>query len=606
MTSGPAGAERGGEARSLFGEILDWMFAPLLLLWPMSVTLTYLVAQSIASSPYDRALVDRGAALAAHVRFEGTRARFDLTAGLLDVYGTGVGESGTYVVAASDGTLLAGDADLPRPPSPAPGGRPGPSAAVGATSARGAARLAADEATAQAGGGVAAGDATVRAEHGLAAKDATVLRDHGLAANNATLPADHSLAANEATLRAGAADGGASSFVLHDATLRGHPVRVADTWVSAPADAPGPPVYVAVAEPPTERTELANEIVKGVILPQFIVLPLALLLVWFGLTRGLAPLARLQQTIRKRPPDDLSPIRADSAPEELGPLLASFNDLLARMSHNLAVQQRFIADAAHQLKTPLAGLRTQAELAQRGGDTQELQRSLRQIAASTERATRLVNQLLALARAEHDASAAVPMRLLDLDALARSVVRDWVGPALAQGIDLGYEGPGEAGQATTAPSCRVLGAALGLRELLNNLIDNALRYTAGHAATLLAADAGAAPQGTLGYVTVRVRREADEVLLEVEDTGPGIAPEERGQVFERFYRVLGSRQDGSGLGLAIVREIATQHGARIQLFEASARAVPAEPWSGPRGPGACFCIRFSAADAIDETVARSV
>jgi len=552
------GAEHGGEARSLFGEILDWMFAPLLLLWPMSVTLTYLVAQSIASSPYDRALVDRGAALAAHVRFEGAHARFDLTAGLLDVYGTGVGESGTYVVAASDGTLLAGDADLPRPPAPAllvPAG----------------AGLAAAASAARPGAGRDTAGATARGLGGPAG-----------------------------------ADGGASSFVLHDATLRGHPVRVADTWVAAPSDAPGPPVYVAVAEAPTERTELANEIVKGVILPQFIVLPLALLLVWFGLTRGLAPLARLQQTIRKRPPDDLSPIRADSAPEELGPLLASFNDLLARMSHNLAVQQRFIADAAHQLKTPLAGLRTQAELAQRGGDTQELQRSLRQIAASTERATRLVNQLLALARAEHDASAAVPMRPLDLDALARSVVRDWVGAALAQGIDLGYEGPGEVAATATAASCRVLAAALGLRELLNNLIDNALRYTAGHAATLLAADEGAAPQGTLGYVTVRVRREGDEVLLEVEDTGPGIAPEERGQVFERFYRVLGSRQDGSGLGLAIVREIATQHGARVAVSEAGARAVPQGQWSGPRGPGACFCIRFSAADAIDEAVARSV
>lgn len=518
---------RGREARSLFGEILDWMFAPLLLLWPMSVTLTYLVAQSIASSPFDRALIDRGEALAAHVRFDGGHARFDLTPGLLDIYGSGVGESGTYLVAGADGALLAGDADLPRQAPPA------------------------------------------------------------------------------ASARSDGTEAGEARFALRDETLRGHPVRVAWAWVPAPADAPAPPVYVAVAEPPTERTELANEIVKGVILPQFIVLPLALILVWFGLTRGLAPLSRLQQTIRNRPPDDLSPIRADSAPEELGPLLASFNDLLARMSHNLAMQRRFIADAAHQMKTPLAGLRTQAELAQRGGDTQELQRSLRQIAASTERATRLVNQMLALARAEHDAGAAVPMQPLDLDALARNVVHEWVGPALAQRIDLGYEGPAQ-DEAAALPDCRVRGAPTALRELLNNLIDNALRYTAGHAGALLANDAAAAARdGAVGYVTVRVRRTADAVLLEVEDTGPGIAPDERLQVFERFYRVLGSRQDGSGLGLAIVREIATQHGARVELGEAGPGTAAPSGWAGPRGPGASFRISFLPLDDTGGAAERS-
>lgn len=519
-------AARRGEARSLFGEILDWMFAPLLLLWPMSVTLTYLVAQSIASSPYDRALVERGEALAAHVRFEDGRARFDLNPALLDAYGSGTGEGGTYLVADGAGAVLAGDRDLPPPRRSAAAGR------------------------------------------------------------HETVP------------------GAGGVFALADETLRGHPVRVAFAWVPAPAGSAIAPVLVAVAEAPTERTALANEIVKGVILPQFIVLPLALLLVWFGLSRGLAPLARLQQTIRNRPPDDLSPIRADSAPEELTPLVSSFNDLLARMTRNLAVQRRFIADAAHQMKTPLAGLRTQAELAQRGGDTQELQRSLRQIAASTERATRLVNQMLALARAEHDAAEPAVMPVLDLDALARSVVREWVAPALAQRIDLGYEGP-ERNAADGTPvdhGCHIRGAPPALREALNNLIDNALRYSVAPAATLEAAPAGAA----LGWVTVRVRREADTVLLQVEDSGPGIPPEERAHVFERFYRVLGSPQDGSGLGLAIVRQIVAQHGATIALSESGSRADPAGVTAGTAGPGAWFRLRFAAVPPPPKAAARSV
>jgi two-component system sensor histidine kinase TctE len=298
------------------------------------------------------------------------------------------------------------------------------------------------------------------------------------------------------------------------------------------------------------------------------VLPLALVLVWFGLTRGLAPLARLQRTIRNRPPEDLSPINAEAAPEELAPLLASFNDLLARMTHNLEVQKRFIADAAHQMKTPLAGLRTQAELAQREGDANELQRSLRQIAESTDRATRMVNQLLALARAEHGAGETAAMVPVDLDQLARTVVQDWVAQALAQNIDLGYEG--------SSGDCHIRGTPMLLREMLHNLVDNAMRYcfvrTPSGPPTLAAAGlAASAPATAEGAVTVRVQRRGQSVVLEIEDTGPGIAPEERARVFERFYRVLGTQKDGSGLGLAIVREIAAQHRAALLLTEAHPR-----------------------------------
>jgi len=496
---------RTDEARSLFGEILDWMFAPLILVWPMSVSLTYLVAQSVASAPFDQALTERAHVLASYVRLDAGRPVFWLPPGAHDLLGLAEADGGSYALRDARGQLLAGDAELPSP--------------------------------------------------------------------------------------SGDQEAAPGQYRLRTETLRGRELRIA--YATVPVAARGDSatrVLVQVADPTDGRNHLANEIIKGVMLPQFIVLPLALLLVWFGLTRGLAPLVRLQQTIRRRPPEDLSPIDAEAAPEELSPLLASFNELMARMTHNLEVQKRFIADAAHQMKTPLAGMRTQAELAQRQGDAHELQRSLRQIAASTERATRLVNQLLALARAEHGAGEAGAMVPVDLAGLARAVAQDWVAPAMAQRIDLGFEGPEATGPAV---GCEVLGAPGLLRELLNNLIDNALRYTAGHASDIAP---GGASDPPLGTTTVRVRREAHEVVLEVEDSGPGVPPEERERVFERFYRVLGSRQEGSGLGLAIVREISIRHRATVNVVDAHADEGASTNTSRqePAQRGALFRVRFRA------------
>jgi two-component system sensor histidine kinase TctE len=237
---------------------------------------------------------------------------------------------------------------------------------------------------------------------------------------------------------------------------------------------------VQVAETLEKRAQLANEIIKGVILPQFIILPVILALVWFALSRGLSPLAQLQERIRARPPDDLSPIDSRQVPEEISPLVGSLNDMLARLAHTIDAQKRFIADAAHQMKTPLAGMRMQSELALRQVDPDEIHRSLEQLAKSSESATRLVNQLLALARAENQPHAGLALEPLDLAALARDVVQDWVQASFAHEIDLGYEDPD--------PPVEIAGSAMMLRELLSNLIDNALRYT---------------PAG--GSVTVRVR-----------------------------------------------------------------------------------------------------
>jgi two-component system sensor histidine kinase TctE len=242
--------------------------------------------------------------------------------------------------------------------------------------------------------------------------------------------------------------------------------------------------------------------------------------------------------------------------------VASFNQLLERLDGNIQDQRRFIANAAHQMRTPLAGLRTQAELALRENDHAELKRSLQQLATSSVRATRLINQLLSLARAENRAEPQGGLVAVALESLARDVIQDWVPAALERRIDLGFEGLDE--------KVLVRGDPVLLRELLKNLLDNAIRYT--HVG---------------GSVTVRVGadRAAGTAILEVQDNGPGIAEAERNLVFERFYRILGSGSDGSGLGLAIVREIAQQHAAQVSLSNPKS-------CQDPKRPGTVICIAF--------------
>jgi two-component system sensor histidine kinase TctE len=307
-------------------------------------------------------------------------------------------------------------------------------------------------------------------------------------------------------------------------------------------------------------------------LPQYVILPVAVLLVWFALARGIAPLNQLQQRIQRRQSHDLSPIEQHDVPEEVAPLVSAINDLLTRLDQSMSTQKHFLADAAHQLKTPLAGLRTQAELAQReidnGGDTQSVRRSLQQIARSSQRAAHMVNQLLAMARAE-DGEQARRAQDYSLVRLATDTVQDFVPRAMDKRIDLGYEGP-ELRDGTVP---RLHGQPLLVREMIRNLVDNALQYTPGG-----------------GTVTVRVTPDpfGQVLVLQVEDNGPGIPEAERELVFQPFYRALGTNVDGSGLGLAIVREIAERHQASVTIDQARPAAAPA----AGGGPGTLFTVRF--------------
>jgi two-component system, OmpR family, sensor histidine kinase TctE len=302
------------------------------------------------------------------------------------------------------------------------------------------------------------------------------------------------------------------------------------------------------------------------------------LLVWLALARGISPLNELQRRIRSRESSDLSPIDEQRVPDEVAPLVRAINDLLARLDKSMSRQKHFLADAAHQLKTPLAGLRTQAELVQREIDAgrsspDELKRSLAQIARASERAAHMVNQLLSMARAE-DAEQALRREPLDLAEIAIDTVRDFVPRALERRIDLGYDGvvPDDS-------RLRVHGQPVLLGELIRNLVDNALLYT---------------PAG--GLVTVRVVEDpfGQVVVLQVEDSGPGIAPGERDKVFQPFYRSLGSGVEGSGLGLAIVKEIVQQHEAELTLDDARVRRAAGGESPDGQGPGARFTIRFPA------------
>ncbi len=312
---------------------------------------------------------------------------------------------------------------------------------------------------------------------------------------------------------------------------------------------------IQVGQPTALRTELAARTAARLLFPVLLMLPLLGFVGWWIVGRGLAPLASLADSLGRRAPASLEPIGVLQAPVEVQPLVQSLNSLLARLADAFEAQRRFAADAAHELRTPLTALTLQTQVARRADSADEQALALDQLEHGVKRATRLVEQLLVMARLDPEA-AAQPSATLDLGAIAHSVVQERLPLAHDRRIAL----------SVAAETARISGHDDALRILLANLIDNALRYT---------------PAG--GAVAVTVKRD-DGVLLEVADTGPGIPEEERDRVFDRFYRGAGAPAGGSGLGLAIVRQVVTLHGASISLAPrasggliVSVRFHPAEP-----------------------------
>jgi two-component system, OmpR family, sensor kinase len=318
-----------------------------------------------------------------------------------------------------------------------------------------------------------------------------------------------------------------------------------------------------VAQAQDERETIATTTALRTLVPFLAFIPLFGVLIWAAVSRGLEPLEAMSRAVAKRRPDALTPISERALPEELQPLAASLNDLLARLDAALAAQRRFTADAAHELRTPLAALQLQVDLARRAGHATDRSAAYDDLDAGVKRATRLVEQLLTLARVEPEALAE-RARACDLVAIAKEAIVARAALANAKGVDLGL--------AREAPAV-VHGDPASLATLLSNLLDNALRHT---------------PPG--GRVDVMVDREPDAAVLTVADTGPGIPVDERERVFDRFYRGEENGESGSGLGLSIVKRIADAHGAAIALD------APAE------GSGLVVRVRFplSRSDAATE------
>lgn len=442
---------RPGEFSSLFGEILDWMLAPLLFLWPIAIAVTHHVASNIANEPYDKSLADSVKAISRQVKLNDERVVLNFPAPARAMLRADEDDTVYFQVIGPRGELAAGDRDIP-----------------------------------------------------------TVAQDK---------------------------DQRLDEVYFRDDEVKGEDLRVAYQFISLKKNQA--PALVQVAETRQKRGDLSSKIVSGVLLPQFAFIPLAILLVYLGLGRGIAPLNRLQTLIERRRPTDLSPISTRGLPEEVQPLILAFNDMMARLEQNLQGQQRFIADAAHQMRTPLTGLMMQAELALEETDPAQIRACLERISASAIRAAHLINQLLALARAESSFEKIHAVETVNLAQLAQEVTLNLAHTAMAKHIDVGFE-------SEEAP-VPLAGNPLLLKEMISNLVDNAIKYT---------------PEG--GTITVRVLA-APSPTLQVEDSGIGIAEADREMVFERFYRVLGSGAEGSGLGLAIVREIAELHRGRAEL-----------------------------------------
>jgi len=297
-------------------------------------------------------------------------------------------------------------------------------------------------------------------------------------------------------------------------------------------------IQIHVGERLDIRDKLAVELAENLLRPLLFGLPVLAALIWLAVRRGLRPLDTLAAQVAAREPNNLSPIDSGHHPAETRPLIERLNALFVRLGRSLEQERRFTADAAHELRTPLAGIRAQAQVALGANDEAERNRALLAAIQGCDRATHLVEQLLTLARI--DAAGNAPMETVSLRNLAREVLAELAPQALAKGVGIELA-DGEEGQ--------VSAQAAWLRILLRNLLDNAVRYS-----------------GKGDTVRVEIGRDQGRIALWVIDTGPGIPEAERAQVRERFYRVLGTGEEGSGLGLSIVQRIAEAHGAELRLL----------------------------------------
>lgn len=347
------------------------------------------------------------------------------------------------------------------------------------------------------------------------------------------------LLAGQADLEPDAMPFSSDEALFNDRTFRTQNIRLVEVrqqlaWKGGPGYA-----SISVGQTLAARTKMAHDLWLTSLVQQCFLVLAAAGLAWIGLRRGLAPLNQIRAAMSARRTGTLTPLDAPLAPSEVQPLVMSVNDYAARLSLLMETQRRFVANAAHQLRTPLTLLKTQATFGLREKTKTGKDEALHGVGQSVDHLTRLTNQLLVLARAEPGTNHGARVDI-DLMPIIKKLMEDFASTALDRNIDLGLDIKSEVAVVHGNPTL--------LRELMANVIDNALRYT---------------PQG--GTVTVALGATAAMIKFVVQDTGLGIAASEREKVFERFYRVDGSTADGSGLGLAIVKEILATHGGAISL-----------------------------------------
>ncbi len=300
------------------------------------------------------------------------------------------------------------------------------------------------------------------------------------------------------------------------------------------------PVAVEVAQTRHGHGQITQSLWRHAVGEQLLILALTAVFILFGLSRGLQPLLRLRDEVRSRKEGSLQLLQTHRIPSEIKPLVNSFNDYIQRLENYTQLRASFIQNAAHQLRTPLAVLNTQLSDAARAERGEEVEASLRAARRTLQQTTRMVNQFLTLSSAEAYALNRTRLCTQDCCDIVQKVLEDLAAQAHAKGIDLGFEGSGNAKTIATDPAA--------LREIAINLVDNAIRYTPEH-----------------GVVTVRIKASKDKLDLIVEDNGPGVPPDCHEAIFQRFHRLTGADASGSGLGLAIVKELASQCAANIRL-----------------------------------------
>lgn len=343
--------------------------------------------------------------------------------------------------------------------------------------------------------------------------------------------------------------------IAYGGTMRNEPIRI----ISLKTVIGTLPVSIGVGETLRKRTRISSEIFLAMVLLEGLLTAVSITIVWLGITKGLFPLKKMQSDLDSRAHDELAPVNGEGIPSELRPVINAINTLLDKVRAGATAQQAFLANVAHQLRTPLAGLQMQIEwLAQRYGAEHDTAHSVRLMLASTERMVRKTNQLLALARAEPSRIEKERMEAVEIDKLVEESIQYFVELADKKQIDLGFE----------LHPATVLGEQFLLRDLIDNLIDNAIRYSP------------AGSRVTVGCGRDRnCDRNGEQGFFSVEDDGPGIADAARELIFNRFYR-LDDTVSGSGLGLAIVRDIVLAHHARIVLS------------AGQNGAGTLFLVQF--------------